>query len=420
LFSRSDIISPERTLPSIPNPASDPSEALPEEHLPTNNINVRTILIPVGAKVDKRLLSLDVMRGFAMACMILVNNPGSWSVIYEPLKHAQWHGWTPTDLVFPFFLFIVGVAMPFSFEKRLQDRNRFSLMKKVLQRTTVLFFIGFLLGIFPDVIWNPSVLLESRWPGVLQRIAICYFFTSLIVTFLSNIGRWIIAAVLLIVYSAGMFFYVVPGHGAGLFSVMGNFCWWLDNQLLQGHTWSGAPAKGFDPEGVWSTLPAITTTLFGYFTGQLLRSSDDAKEKLIRLFISANVFLILAYMVSLSMPINKQLWTVSFVFLTAGLAIHLLAMLYYLIDVREYRLGLLPFLILGTNAIVAYVLSSLLGDLLSIIPVGESNLKSWIFKDVLSRFLSPINASLMMAVCMVLLCTSLTSILYVRRIFVRV
>ena len=360
------------------------------------------------------------MRGLAMACMILVNNPGSWSVIYEPLKHAQWHGWTPTDLVFPFFLFIVGVAMPFSFEKRLQGGKRFSLMIKVLQRTSVLFLIGFLLGVLPNVIWNPTVLLEARWPGVLQRIAICYFFTSLIVTFLPNIGRWIIAAVLLIVYSAGMFFYVVPGHGAGVFDVVGNFCWWLDNQLLQGHTWSGAPAKGFDPEGVWSTLPAITTTLLGYFTGQLLRSSEDAKEKLLWLFISANISLILAYLVSLSMPINKQLWTVSFVLLTAGLAIHLLAMLYYLIDIREYRRGLMPFLILGTNAIVAYILSSLLGDLLTIIPVGESNLKAWLFNDVFSSLLSPINASLVMAVCMVLLCTSLTSILYFRRIFIRV
>jgi len=377
-------------------------------------------LNPVDAKLANRLVSLDVMRGFTMACMILVNNPGSSSVIYEPLKHAKWHGWTPTDLVFPFFLFIVGVAMPFSFEKRLQNGNRFSLMAKVLQRTSVLFLIGFLLGVFPNVIWNPSVLLEARWPGVLQRIAICYFFTSLIVTFLPNSGRWIIAAVLLIVYSAGMFFYVVPGYGAGVFDVMGNFCWWLDNQLLQGHTWSGAPAKGFDPEGVWSTLPAITTTLFGYFTGQLLRSSADAKEKLLRLFLSANISLILAYLVNLSMPINKQLWTISFVLLTAGLAIHLLAMLYYVIDIREYRWGLIPFIILGTNAIVAYVLSSLLGDLLSVIPVGEGNLKSWLFKDVFSSFLSPINASLVMAVCMVLLCTSLTSILYFRRIFVRI
>jgi len=386
----------------------------------SRNINVRTILNPVDAKLANRLVSLDVMRGFTMACMILVNNPGSSSVIYEPLKHAKWHGWTPTDLVFPFFLFIVGVAMPFSFEKRLQNGNRFSLMAKVLQRTSVLFLIGFLLGVFPNVIWNPSVLLEARWPGVLQRIAICYFFTSLIVTFLPNSGRWIIAAVLLIVYSAGMFFYVVPGYGAGVFDVMGNFCWWLDNQLLQGHTWSGAPAKGFDPEGVWSTLPAITTTLFGYFTGQLLRSSADAKEKLLRLFLSANISLILAYLVNLSMPINKQLWTISFVLLTAGLAIHLLAMLYYVIDIREYRWGLIPFIILGTNAIVAYVLSSLLGDLLSVIPVGEGNLKSWLFKDVFSSFLSPINASLVMAVCMVLLCTSLTSILYFRRIFVRI
>lgn len=360
------------------------------------------------------------MRGLAMAGMILVNNPGSWSTAYPPLLHAKWHGWTPTDLVFPFFLFIVGVAMPFSFEKRLAKGGRGRLMLKVLQRTVVLFLIGFLLGIFPDVLWKPSVVWEARWPGVLQRIAICYFFTSLIVSFLPNIGRWIVAVGLLLVYSIGMFFYPVPDHGAGVFDVVGNFCWWLDNQLLVGHTYSGSPAKGFDPEGVWSTLPAITTALFGYFTGQRLRNCNDRLPMLVSLFVTANVGLVLAYAVDLVMPINKQLWTVSFVLLTASLAIHVLAVLYYVIEVKGWRRGWWPLLVFGCNAIVAYVLSSLLGDVLATIKVGDVSLKGWLFKNAFESWLSPMNASLAMALCMVAACLAITAVLHVKRIFIRV
>ena len=367
-----------------------------------------------------RLLSLDVMRGLAMAGMILVNNPGSWSAAYPPLLHAKWHGWTPTDLVFPFFLFIVGIAMPFSFEKRLAKGGRGWLMLKVLQRTAILFLIGFSLGVFPDVLWKPSVLGEARWPGVLQRIAICYFFASLTVSFLPNIGRWIVAMGLLVLYSIGMLFYPVPEHGAGVFDVVGNFCWWVDNQLLMGHTYSGSPAKGFDPEGVWSTLPAITTVLLGYFTGQQILKCEDRMAMLVRLFVWANVGLLLAQIIALVMPINKQLWTVSFVLLTAGLAIHVQAVLYYAIEVKGWRRGWWPLLVLGTNAIVAYVLSSLLGDLLTVIKVGDVSLKGWLFKNAFASWLSPMNASLAMAMCMVAACLALTSILYVKRIFVRV
>ena len=380
---------------------------------------------PLEEPTKKRLLSLDAMRGLTMASMILVNNPGSWSHIYPPLEHAVWHGWTPTDLIFPFFLFMVGVAMPFSFEKRLSAGGRAGLMMKVVQRTLILILLGLFLGVFPEVLWRPGVVLEARWPGVLQRIAIGYFFTSLAVMFLPNLGRWAVATCLLVVYSALMWFYPVPEYGPGVFEVTGNFCWWLDNQLLFGHTWKGAPAEGFDPEGVWSTLPAITTCLLGYFTGQQLRSESDNSESdkwqmLTRLFVAANICLVLAYGVSLSMPINKQLWTTSFVFLTAGLAIHLLGVLYYFIDLREYRRGLLPMLVFGSNAIFAYVLSSLVGDLISTIPVGGQSLKAWLYTYLSANWLSPNNASLVMAIMFVLVCFTVTYMLHIRRIFIRI
>jgi predicted acyltransferase len=323
-------------------------------------------------------------------------------------------------LVFPFFLFIVGVAMPFSFEKRLQKGGRAKLMLKVLQRTVTLFVIGLLLGVFPDVLWQPSILLEARWPGVLQRIAICYFFSSLTVTFLPNAGRWLVALGLLVVYSLGMHFYPVPGYGAGVFDVVGNLCWWVDNQLLAGHTWKDAPAKGFDPEGVWSTLPAITTALFGYFTGQQLLARQDRMQMLVKLFVAANASLALAYVMNFAMPINKQLWTTSFAFLTAGLAIHVLSMFYFFVEVKGKRRGLWPLLVFGSNAIFAYVLSSVLGDLLSVFKFGDLSLKNWLFEKVFSNWLAPMNASLLMAVCMLILCLLATSILHFKRIFIRV
>ena len=389
-------------------------------HMSTDQLkNLSQESLPVDPP-QKRLLSLDGMRGLAMAGMILVNNPGSWSAVYPPLLHAKWHGCTPTDLVFPFFLFIVGVAMPFSFEKRTETGGRWKLMLKILQRTAVLFLIGFLLGVFPEVLWQPSVLLEARWPGVLQRISIAYFFVSLIVIFLPNAARWLVAFILLVVYSLGMFLYPVPEYGAGVFDVIGNFCWWLDNQLLIGHTWKGAPAKGFDPEGVWSTLPAIVTALFGYFTGQQLMTRKDRMPMLVHLFIVANLSLVLAYFVNLAMPINKQLWTVSFVFLTAGLAIHLLSMFYYSIEVRGNRHGIWPLLVFGSNAIFAYVLSSLLGDVFSSLKVGEMSVKGWLYEKILCSWLSPMNASLTFALCMVLVCLSITSVLHLNRIFIRV
>jgi predicted acyltransferase len=369
---------------------------------------------------QRRLLSLDAMRGLAMAGMILVNNPGSWSAVYPPLLHAKWHGCTPTDLVFPFFLFIVGVAMPFSFEKRLEKGGRGKLVLKVFQRTVALFLIGFLLGVFPEVLWQPSILLEARWPGVLQRIAICYFFASLTVTFLPNVGRWMVALTLLVVYSLGMLFYPVPEYGAGVFDVVGNFCWWLDNQLLAGHTWKGAPAEGFDPEGVWSTLPAITTALFGYFTGQQLLACKDRIQMLVHLFITANASLVIAYSIGLVMPVNKQLWTASFVFLTAGLAIHVLCVFFYFIEVRGNRRGMWPLFVFGSNAIFAYVLSSLIGSLLSSIKVGDLSLHGWLHGKVLCGWLSPMQSSLVFAIGMVLVCLLITSVLHFKRIFIRV
>jgi predicted acyltransferase len=367
---------------------------------------------------SERLVSLDVMRGITMAAMILVNNPGSWGHVYPPLLHATWHGCTPTDLVFPFFLFIVGVAIPFSLGKRKPDDS--AIWKKVLWRAGLLFLIGFALGVFPDGLTKPAVVLEARWPGVLQRIAICYAVVTIMVVMSPPLGQRLAATLMILLYLGGMLYYQVPEYGAGCFEPLGNFCWWLDNQLLMGHVWKESPAKGFDPEGVWSTLPAVVTTFLGYEIGCLLRSQHDSKEqRLIRLFLVANILLVAAYVFSWIVPVNKQLWTPSYMFLTAGAATHFLAICFWWTDVRGEKLGIRWSLIFGTNAIFAYVLSSLGGDVLSILPIGEHGLKRALFDGLVSLSLPPKFVSLVMALAFVGVCWLCTYVLYRKRIFLR-
>lgn len=347
-----------------------------------------------------RLTSLDIFRGATMAAMIVVNNPGDWDHVYSPLLHAPWHGCTPTDLIFPFFLFMVGAALPFSLETRIARQPRSELVAKILRRGVILFLIGFALGLFPDILFRPlETLRDCRIPGVLQRIAISYVAAALISIYFKPKTQAVIAFALIAIYSAGMFFFPVPGHGRGVFDVEGNFCWWVDRQLLFGHTYSGSPAKGFDPEGVWSTLTAIAGTQFGCFAGRLLRTDRDPYQKLTLLFVAGQLFLIGAYISSLWMPINKQLWTASYLFLVTGLALNGLGLLYYAADLRGMRLGVSLWLVFGTSSILAYVLSSLLGDIAGVIPVGDGSLKSWIVGQ-LGAYLSPKNASLTWAVAL--------------------
>ncbi|MBF8296868.1 MAG: hypothetical protein HW389_3413 [Bacteroidetes bacterium] len=221
---------------------------------------------PITAKTSGRLLSLDVFRGATVAGMMMVNNPGTWGDIYPPFKHAAWNGWTFTDLIFPFFLWIVGVAMTFSMSKRVEqgaDRNK--LMLHALQRAVTILVIGLFLNGFPFglVFGHHFSFAAMRLPGVLQRIAICYFIASIIVLYASTLWqiRWTV--LFLIVYWVLIKTVPVPEYGVGILEPKGSLAWYIDSTVLSGHTWAGAPAPGFDPEGIFSTLPAIATTLFG-------------------------------------------------------------------------------------------------------------------------------------------------------------
>lgn len=366
-----------------------------------------------------RLVSLDVFRGLTMMSMVMVNNPGNGEHVYQQLEHASWNGFTFTDLIFPSFLFIVGVSMAFSFSRRLQQGDRHQLFIQVVRRSIIIFGLGLLLNAL-DLFYDSNL----RILGVLQRIALGYFFVGLMVMYIKPIGLFVAGILLLVIYSLGILFVPVPGHGAGVLEPNGSLCWWLDSLILGSHTYSGAPAAGFDPEGIWSTLTAIVTALAGYGAGLLLRSEREGKEKLIVLFNRANICLLLCYFTTAFMPINKQLWTVPYVFLCAGLDMHILAMFYYLIDIRGYRRGITPALVYGSNAIFIYVGSWIMRSIIDPIHIGsgDASLNVWDFcyEKFYAVWLSPFNASLALSLSYVLVWLGITYILYRKGIFLKV
>ncbi len=373
----------------------------------------------VSSYPSNRLISLDAFRGLTMMSMVLVNNPGNGEYVYSPLEHAEWNGFTFTDLIFPSFLFIVGTSMAFSFARRLQQGDRHQLFIQLVRRSIIIFALGFMLNAL-SLFYDSHI----RILGVLQRIAICYFFTGLMAMYFKSAALWIAGILLLVVYSLGILYVPVPGYGAGVLEPEGSLCWWLDSLILSGHTYGGSPASGFDPEGIWSTLTAIVTTLAGYGAGLLLRSEREESGKLIVLFTRANLCLLLSYLTTAFMPINKQLWTVPYVFLCAGLDLHILGMFYYLIDIRGYRRGITPILVYGSNAIFIYVGSWVLRSILDPIQIGsgEAALNVWDFcyEKFYAVWLSPINASLALSLSYVLLWLGITSILYRKKIFLKV
>ena len=348
---------------------------------------------------SNRLISLDMFRGFTIALMILVNNPGSWSHVYAPLLHAKWHGWTPTDLVFPFFLFIVGVAISLSLTKRIERGDEKSqLMIKIIRRTLIIFAIGLFLSLFP--FFNFSKL---RIPGVLQRIAICYFFASLIFIYANKKMQVFWTVFLLAIYWILIKTIPVPGFGAGVLEPEGNLCWFIDSHLLAGFTWTYAPVPGFDPEGIFSTIPAIATVMFGIFTGDWIRSSKEQYEKLAGLFVAGNILLLFGVVMDVWLPINKNLWTSTYSVFMAGMALNFLGMCYWIIDIKGYQSWTKPFVVFGSNALAVFALSALVAKITiytkwEIADGSVISLKSFLYQnlfhswagDYFSSFLYPI------------------------------
>lgn len=375
-----------------------------------------------------RLGSLDAFRGATIASMLLVNNPGSWDAIYPPLRHAPWHGWTFTDLVFPCFLWIVGVSLTLSFAKRMeQGADRAALFRHVVQRSAIIFALGLLLAAFPFGLlpahhFNPLTL---RIPGVLQRIAVCYLVASAIFLRTGPRGQiaWIVG--LLAGYALALKFIPVPGFGAGVLEPQGNLVWWVDSHLLAGHTWSGAPTPGFDPEGILSTIPAIASVLLGALAGHWLRRGRPGRQLAAGLMGGGVVLLIVGAAFGLLLPINKNLWTSSYTVFMAGWAQLLFGVFHWLMDVRGWRRWALPFTLYGMNALALFVLAGLIARLLGLIQWSGANgatvsLKGWLYSTAYTPYFSPLNASLAFAITFVLLHFALAWALWRRGWFLKV
>jgi predicted acyltransferase len=363
---------------------------------------------------EGRLVSLDAFRGMTIAGMILVNNPGSWAHIYAPLRHAEWHGWTPTDLIFPFFLFIVGVAIPFSFGRRLsRGDNRRDLLLHILRRSLILFGLGLFMAAFPRFHLG-----NLRIMGVLQRIGLVYLVAAPAFLFLGRRGRGWMVAGLLLGYWALLTLVPVPGFGPGDLSPEGNLGAYMDRMILGDRLWRA----NWDPEGLLSTLPAVATTLLGMFAGEWLRSPTRSPSKTVGLLLGGMVALALGQLWGLVFPINKGLWTSSYVLFTAGAGSVLLAGFYWMIDVRRWRAWARPFVIYGMNAIAVFVASGLLAKLMGLILVGSDDLplKPWIYDRVFVSWAGPLNGSLAFALSYVLVWLLLMGILYRRRIFIKI
>lgn len=373
-----------------------------------------------------RLLSLDVFRGLTVAAMILVNNPGSWANIYAPLKHAEWHGCTPTDLIFPFFLFIVGVSISYALGSKKGYMSHSKLIITALKRALILFGLGLFLNLFPKVFTEPMEAFQTvRIPGVLQRIAVVFFITAVIFIKTNPKTQLRLLIGILIAYWAMMTLIPVPGVGYANLEKETNLGAWLDRSILtEAHLWRSA--KTWDPEGILSTLPAIATGLFGVLVGSWLKRKDrEESVKISWMFSTGILAVILGLIWDLCFPINKALWTSSFVLYAGGLATIGLALCYWLIDVQGYKKGTKPFVVYGVNAITVFFLSGLIPRILTMIKVNMPdgttvNSREWMYETFFSPYFSPINASLAGAVTFILIWLGILWWMYSKKIIIKV
>ncbi|MFZ1527354.1 MAG: heparan-alpha-glucosaminide N-acetyltransferase domain-containing protein [Ferruginibacter sp.] len=383
--------------------------------------------------MKQRFYSLDVFRGATVALMILVNNPGTWAHTYDPLKHAAWHGCTPTDLVFPFFLFAVGNAMAFVMPG-LETAGAGSFWKKLLKRTVLIFGIGLLLNWFPFVKYDdagklvPKSLESLRIMGVLQRIALCYFFAGLIVYYLKIRGAFVFAAFLLLAY----WFLCIATNPADPYSIHGWFGTAIDKRLLgPAHLYKGEGIP-FDPEGLPSTIAAIVQVIFGYIAGHYIITKGKTAEMVNGLFVAGCVMVFAGFCWDTVFPLNKKIWTSSYTVYTSGLALLILALLIYLIEFKQQRGGWTQFFdVFGKNPLFIFVLSGALPRLLALIRIsngsdGDGKPKflspfGWFYEQVCNPlFNDPKNSSLLYAICFIVLMWFIAWILHKRKIYIRV
>ncbi|PWK75966.1 putative acyltransferase [Mucilaginibacter oryzae] len=373
-------------------------------------------------KSSSRFLSLDVFRGMTLCFMIIVNTPGSGAAPFSPLEHAAWHGFTPTDLVFPSFLFAVGNAMSFSM-KRYQELGNAAVLSKIFRRTLLIFLIGYLMYWFPffsmngGFHWKPIA--NTRIMGVLQRIALCYCFASLMIHFLTRRSVIILSVIFLVLY---WILLLVYGNPADPLSMTGNAGIYIDKFLFgDKHLYHGEGIP-FDPEGVLSTLPAIVNVVVGYYAGKFVQQKGKGYDTTTKLLLTGCLFIFLALCWNMVFPINKKLWTSSFVLVTTGLDLVILSALIYALEINNWNKGNWArfFTIMGKNPLPVYVLSEILLIPVSMIIIGGTNAVDWInqvFYQVIAP--GPIG-SLLFAVSFMLICWFVAYLLDKKNIYIRV
>ncbi|MGH7309926.1 MAG: acyltransferase family protein [Candidatus Rokuibacteriota bacterium] len=372
---------------------------------------------------EGRLRSLDAFRGLTIAAMVLVNNPGTWTAVYRPLTHAEWHGWTPTDLVFPFFLFIVGVSITLALGRRRAAGDPDQVLAaRVTRRAAIIFALGLALNVIAALRFGVG-LDTVRWMGVLQRIALCYLVAALLFLWFGWRTQAAIAAGLLLGYWGLLTLVPVPGFGAGDLGKEGSLAAWLDRLLLGPHIWRGG--KVYDPEGLLSTLPAIATTLAGVLGGHWLATPRSPWRTLAPLALAGAAAVGVGLAWGAWFPINKSLWTSSYALFTAGAAALGLAACVGVVDVAGYRRWATPFVVFGTNALALFFLSTLAALLLVTSEIAQADggsltLHAVLYRRLFASWASPVNASLAWAVAYLLVWLGVMGLLYRRRIFIRV
>ena len=364
-----------------------------------------------GSK-SARLMSLDVFRGMTVVFMIIVNTPGTWSHVYAPLRHASWHGCTPTDLVFPSFLFISGVAMWYSLRKFNFEFSGASLFR-ILRRVALIFAVGLFLNIFPRFVRDYDTL---RIMGVLQRIALAWGLGAVLVLLVKRNYIWIATAIILLGYWALMYFF----GGSDPYSLEGNFARTVDLAAIgENHLYKGFGVP-FDPEGLLSTLPATATVLLGFMIGNLITSKGTSWKTAGLMTLIGALLIGAGLLWGEFFPINKPIWTSSYVLYAGGIGMIILALIFIIVDIWNLRGWTTFFNTFGINALFTYVLAGMLTKTLLAIKIGEQSLYNWIFTNVCSPLFEEQKlASLLFPIMLVMVIWSLGYILYRKKIIIR-
>lgn len=370
----------------------------------------------MSAQVN-RLISLDAMRGFTIAAMILVNFPGNGDHVFAPLNHSVWNGLTATDLIAPFFLFIVGVSIAIAYTKRLKlGKPKQSMYKKIIIRSIKIFVVGILL----NLIWDFNFA-DLRWTGTLPRIAIVFFVCAMIFLNTKWRGQAWIGSGILVAYWLAMTLIPSPDLGEVMLEPGKNLAAWFDRLLLPGKMWQAGPAPGFhwDPEGILSTFPSLVSGISGMLAGTLMLSERTKEKKVILLMVGGFFITIAGYLWGLAFPVNENIWTSSFVLVTSGMASMLLGSCFFLVDMKGFTHGTKPGIIFGANAITVYVLGDVLAALFYGIEIGGNSLNMHFFLAFTSIGVGAKLASMLYAILYVCVIFIPAYIMYKKKIFIK-